>query len=120
CWFVVRGVCALFPNSRLLGRGMRKARAGLVVVAHVAATTARLCSGLAFAQQLPTQAVASQPVPEADAPQSAQEPADQAAANCPGHPGALGTSRVLAIDPAQYRRIGHMQYSDSLPLARKE
>src|SRR5262249_53548952 len=44
----------------------------------------------------------------------------QAAANCPGHPDALGTSRVLAINLAQYRRIGHMQYSDSLPLADKE
>ena len=99
---------------------MRKAGAGFLLAALVAASTAPLCSGLAFAQQLPTQAVASRPVPEADAPQSAQEPADQAAANCPGHPDALGTSRVLAIDPAQYRRIGHMQYSDSLPLADKE
>jgi peptidoglycan/xylan/chitin deacetylase (PgdA/CDA1 family) len=99
---------------------MRKARAGFLLVALVAASTTPPCSGLAFAQQLPTQVVASQPVPEADAPQSAQGPADQAAANCPGHPDALGTSRVLAIDPAQYRRIGHMQYSDSLPLADKE
>jgi peptidoglycan/xylan/chitin deacetylase (PgdA/CDA1 family) len=99
---------------------MRKARAGFLLVTLVAASTTPLCAGLAFAQQLPTQAVASQPVPEADAPQSAQEPADQAAANCPGHPDALGTSRILAIDPAQYRRIGHMQYSDSLPLADKE
>jgi peptidoglycan-N-acetylglucosamine deacetylase len=99
---------------------MRKARVGFLLVTLVAASTTPLCSGLAFAQQLPTQAVASQPVPEADAPQSAHEPADQAVANCPGHPDALGTSRVLAIDPAQYRRIGHMQYSDSLPLADKE
>jgi peptidoglycan/xylan/chitin deacetylase (PgdA/CDA1 family) len=111
---------ALLPNRRFFGPGMRKAGAGFLLAALVAASTAPLCSGLAFAQQLPTQAVASRPVPEADAPQSAQEPADQAAANCPGHPDALGTSRVLAIDPAQYRRIGHMQYSDSLPLADKE
>src|SRR5215471_4164681 len=116
----MRDRSALLPNCRLLGPGMRKARAGLLVVALVAASTAPLCSGLAFSQQLPAQAAASQPVPEADAPQSAQEPADQAAANCPGHPDALGTSRVIAIDPAQYRRIGHMQYSDSLPLADKE
>jgi peptidoglycan/xylan/chitin deacetylase (PgdA/CDA1 family) len=99
---------------------MRKARVGFLLVTLVAASATPLCSGLAFAQQLPTQAVASQPVPEADASQSAHEPADQAVANCPGHPDALGTSRVLAIDPAQYRRIGHMQYSDSLPLADKE
>ena len=93
---------------------------GFLLVTLVAASATPRCSGLAFAQQLPTQAVASQPVPEADASQSAHEPADQAVANCPGHPDALGTSRVLAIDPAQYRRIGHMQYSDSLPLADKE
>ena len=41
-------------------------------------------------------------------------------ANCPGHPGALGTSRVLALDPAQYPRVGHMQYPDTLPLNDKE
>jgi peptidoglycan/xylan/chitin deacetylase (PgdA/CDA1 family) len=40
--------------------------------------------------------------------------------NCPGNPDALGTSRVLAIDPADYKRIGAMQYPDSLPLADKE
>jgi len=40
--------------------------------------------------------------------------------NCPGNPDALGTSRVLAIDPADYKRIGLMQYPDSLPLADKE
>src|SRR5262249_2997627 len=52
------------------------------------------------------------------ASQSAQEPAGQAAANCPGHPDALG--RVLALDPAEYPRVGRMQYPDSLPLNDKE
>jgi peptidoglycan/xylan/chitin deacetylase (PgdA/CDA1 family) len=99
---------------------MRKARAGFLVAALAAASTTPLCSGSAFAQQLPAQAAAAQPALEAAAPQSAQEPAGQAPANCPGHPDALGTSRVLAIDPAQYRRIGRMQYPDSLPLADKE
>src|SRR5262249_62257283 len=97
------------------GREMRKARAGFLLVALVAASMTPLCSGLAFAQQLPTQGVASQPVPEADAPQSAQEPADQAATNCRGHPAALGTSRGLAIDPPQYRRTGCMASRTSLP-----
>src|SRR5262249_31225773 len=55
-----------------------------------------------------------------DTPQSAQEPADQAPPNGPGTPTRLGTSRVLAIDPAQYPRIGSMQYRDSLPLNDKE
>ena len=46
--------------------------------------------------------------------------AEAARSNCPGNPNALGTSRVLAIDPADYKRIGRMQYPKSLPLADKE
>jgi peptidoglycan-N-acetylglucosamine deacetylase len=38
------------------------------------------------------------------------------AADCPGNPNALGTSRVLVVDPAEHPRIGTMQYRDSLPL----
>jgi peptidoglycan-N-acetylglucosamine deacetylase len=87
---------------------MRKAWAGFLVAALAAASTKPLCSSLAFAQQLPAQGTAAQPVPEAAAPQ------------CPGHPDALGTSRVLALDPSEYPRIGRMQYPASLPLADKE
>jgi len=60
-------------------------------------------------------------------PDTAAQPAEQpatpvqtATSNCPGNPNALGTSRVLAIDPADFKRIGHMQYPDSLPLQDKE
>jgi peptidoglycan/xylan/chitin deacetylase (PgdA/CDA1 family) len=95
------------------------ARTGLLATAIVAAIALPLCCGLSSAQQAPAQEAqpqaASQP---AEGP--AQEIAAQPAANCPGHPDALGTSRVLAIDPAEYPRIGHMQYADSLPLADKE
>jgi peptidoglycan/xylan/chitin deacetylase (PgdA/CDA1 family) len=35
---------------------------------------------------------------------------------CPGNPNALGTSRVLAIDPGEYQRVGTMQYPQTLPL----
>jgi peptidoglycan/xylan/chitin deacetylase (PgdA/CDA1 family) len=42
------------------------------------------------------------------------------AEDCPGHPDALGTSRVLVVDPAKIRHVGVMQYSQSLPLADKE
>jgi peptidoglycan/xylan/chitin deacetylase (PgdA/CDA1 family) len=38
------------------------------------------------------------------------------AADCPGNPNALGTSRVLTIDPQDYPRIGTIQYQRSLPL----
>ena len=42
------------------------------------------------------------------------------AAECPGNPGAIGTSRVLAIDPQEFPRIGTIQYAKSLPLQDKE
>jgi peptidoglycan/xylan/chitin deacetylase (PgdA/CDA1 family) len=54
------------------------------------------------------------------APTQTQDQAQNSDANCPGNPNALGTSRVLAIDPADYKRLGHMQYPDSLPLNDKE
>jgi peptidoglycan/xylan/chitin deacetylase (PgdA/CDA1 family) len=42
------------------------------------------------------------------------------AADCPGNPDALGTSRTIAIDPAKTPRIGTMSYPQSLPLEPKE
>jgi peptidoglycan-N-acetylglucosamine deacetylase len=42
------------------------------------------------------------------------------AQQCPGHPDALGTSRVLALDPDGPTRFGVMQYPQTLPLADKE
>jgi peptidoglycan/xylan/chitin deacetylase (PgdA/CDA1 family) len=53
-------------------------------------------------------------------PSSAQTGTQASAGACPGNPNALGTSRVLAIDPADFKRIGRMQYPDSLPLQDKE
>jgi peptidoglycan/xylan/chitin deacetylase (PgdA/CDA1 family) len=48
-------------------------------------------------------------------------PAQQAsAADCPGHPDALGTSRTLVVDPKQHPRIGTMQYAETLPLGDHE
>ena len=43
-----------------------------------------------------------------------------AAAECPGHPDALGTSRTLVVDPREHPRIGTMQYAQTLPLADHE
>ena len=42
------------------------------------------------------------------------------AADCPGHPDALGTSRTLVVDPREHPRIGAMQYGETLPLADHE
>ena len=39
-----------------------------------------------------------------------------AAAECPGNPGALGTSRTVVVDPVEHPRLGAMQYHESLPL----
>jgi peptidoglycan/xylan/chitin deacetylase (PgdA/CDA1 family) len=38
------------------------------------------------------------------------------AADCPGHPDAIGTSRTLVVDPHEHPRIGTMQYRETLPL----
>src|SRR5581483_4568601 len=42
------------------------------------------------------------------------------AEECGNNPGALGTSRTMAIDPRLYPRIGKVQYSHTLPLEDKE
>jgi peptidoglycan/xylan/chitin deacetylase (PgdA/CDA1 family) len=42
------------------------------------------------------------------------------AADCPGHPNAIGTSRTLVVDPLDHRKIGTMSYSETLPLADHE
>jgi peptidoglycan/xylan/chitin deacetylase (PgdA/CDA1 family) len=38
------------------------------------------------------------------------------AAECPGHPDAIGTSRTIYVDPAEHPRVGTMQYPETLPL----
>jgi peptidoglycan-N-acetylglucosamine deacetylase len=38
------------------------------------------------------------------------------AAECPGHPGALGVSRTIVLNPADHPRLGTLQYDESLPL----
>jgi peptidoglycan/xylan/chitin deacetylase (PgdA/CDA1 family) len=38
------------------------------------------------------------------------------AAECPGHPDAIGTSRTIYVDPTEHPRVGTMQYPETLPL----
>jgi hypothetical protein len=40
--------------------------------------------------------------------------------DCQGNPNALGTSRVMAINPAEYPKIGAMDHAAALPLSDKE
>jgi len=42
------------------------------------------------------------------------------AQDCPGHPEAIGTSRVITIDPSEYQRLGTLNYQQTLPLADHE
>jgi peptidoglycan/xylan/chitin deacetylase (PgdA/CDA1 family) len=42
------------------------------------------------------------------------------AAECPGNPDALGTSRTLVVDPREHTKLGIMQYAETLPLADHE
>lgn len=105
---------------------MRKAGAAITAALALASAT-MLCarSGLAQsqpAQSPPAQSGAAQLAPKVSA-QTATPSPEQAAAPaeiCPGHPDAIGTSRVLAIDPGQFPRVGQMQYPNSLPLNDKE
>ena len=39
------------------------------------------------------------------------------AQSCPANPITLGTSRILVVAPAEYTRLGTMQYPETLPLA---
>jgi peptidoglycan-N-acetylglucosamine deacetylase len=43
-------------------------------------------------------------------------PMSARAAECPGNPDALGTSRTIVVDPTEHPRLGSMQYHESLPL----
>lgn len=88
---------------------MRRLGAGYLAAALAAVIGASFAAMPACAQNSTSD---STPDSTPSAPQSAQ--------NCPGNPNALGTSRVLAIDPAEYLRVGRMQYPESLPLADKE
>ena len=40
--------------------------------------------------------------------------------SCPANPDALGVSRELVVSPAEYFRLGKMQYRQTLPLADRE
>jgi peptidoglycan/xylan/chitin deacetylase (PgdA/CDA1 family) len=42
------------------------------------------------------------------------------AADCPGHPDAIGTSRTIVVDPRAHPIIGTMQYGKTLPLEDRE
>jgi peptidoglycan/xylan/chitin deacetylase (PgdA/CDA1 family) len=42
------------------------------------------------------------------------------AEDCPGNPDALGTSRVLALDPREFPRVGAMGQAMAVPLSDKE
>jgi peptidoglycan/xylan/chitin deacetylase (PgdA/CDA1 family) len=43
-----------------------------------------------------------------------------AAQGCPGNPNALGTSRVLAVNPAAFPMVGKAQYQETLRLRNRE
>src|SRR5580698_2471346 len=38
------------------------------------------------------------------------------AQECPGHPDAIGTSRLIAVDPGVLPQVGTVQYPQTLPL----
>ena len=42
------------------------------------------------------------------------------AETCPGNPDALGTARVLTINPGEFTLLGTIQYKQTLPLKNHE
>jgi len=61
-------------------------------------------------------APAAKPAEPSAAPPAAEPAAKTEAATCPGHPDALGTSRVLTITPAEFQLLGTIDYKQTLPL----
>lgn len=59
---------------------------------------------------------AAMPARAQDAPAQNAQAQQAQAPNCPGNPDAIGTSRVITIDPAQYQRLGTLNYPETLPL----
>jgi peptidoglycan/xylan/chitin deacetylase (PgdA/CDA1 family) len=95
------------------GRGMQGVRSALLAAAFATAVGVPFAAAPARAQDT---------FQDQDNAPVATQASDQGgnAQSCPGNPNALGTSRVLAVDPAQYLRVGIMQYPNSLPLADHE
>jgi peptidoglycan/xylan/chitin deacetylase (PgdA/CDA1 family) len=70
-------------------------------------------------QALPTPDYPIEPVMPAVKPAEPAPPAAEpvkTAEACPGHPDALGTSRVLTITPAEFQLLGVIDYKQTLPL----
>jgi peptidoglycan/xylan/chitin deacetylase (PgdA/CDA1 family) len=98
----------------------------LRIAAFAAAAALATVTAAPAQEQAPAAAASAEaqaPAPaEAQAPaaapvQAQAEPqAPAAAPACPGNPNAIGTSRVITIDPGQYRRLGTLQYPETLPL----
>ncbi len=68
----------------------------------------------------PVKKASVQPDAKSDANPAAKPDAKseskQLAESCPGHPNALGTSRVLTVTADEFSRIGTIQYKQTLPL----
>ena len=103
---------------------MQTFRAGFLAAALAATIIAPLAAASARAQDQAKDQTQDQTQVQTQVQTQAQDQAAvQAQARsqtCPGNSNALGTARVLAIDESEYKRVGRMQYPDSLPLNDKE
>jgi peptidoglycan/xylan/chitin deacetylase (PgdA/CDA1 family) len=91
--------------GNLCWRVARRSSLALLLAGSAGLTMPGLNAPASAAPALATPALAT---PALAAPASAAE--------CPGHPDALGISRVLVVDPREHPRIGAMQYKETLPL----
>lgn len=85
----------------------------------------RLAAGLSLSCILITGA-AAEPAPRSETrvammtPRAASTPPVAAPSRCDPSADVLGTSRTIVVDPAEHRRIGTMQYAETLPLKDRE
>ena len=64
----------------------------------------------------PTEQPIEQPAAKPAEQPIAKKTAEAAEPACPGHPDAIGTSRVITISPSEYQLLGTIQYKHTLPL----
>jgi peptidoglycan/xylan/chitin deacetylase (PgdA/CDA1 family) len=64
----------------------------------------------------PSEKLVTKPTEQPSETPAAKKVAKTTEPVCPGHPDALGTSRVITISPSEYQLLGTIQYKHTLPL----
>jgi peptidoglycan-N-acetylglucosamine deacetylase len=116
---VIGVACAFAAVATVQARGSAKQVHGIAKQTQVSTKHARESATQPQGAAAQTQATAPQvqgtATPTQEGASQPQATAAQAP-DCPGHPDAIGTSRVITIDRSDYQRLGTLQYHQTLPL----